>query len=375
MGTKQATYLPLRILKTFRSGENSLRDLAEKHGWIQNDVTRAEVLDYVLWEKYMRREEGNTRYKALHRNLARISRMPDPVTMATHAGKTVNHDVEIKDHLSMIDAILMWGEAKQVYKLNGDFIGELIRTGNLELPVSAINRLPVADLYIDLSDAVELDPVKGVFVHAMQDPVSPQCAMYMVTEDETVFSFYSCLDYNENALAKVDDGCVPNTPFVAFNYTGDDIRAKNYEQDPRVSIVLAVYQVLMFLEAKNRDIEESPVTKKTYRPFMTVRDKFSEVRIWDVGVRYGAAIRLSKQAVEKEIKKAETAEENDGSVNPRKTVSKRKPVRPHVRCAHWQRYRVGKGRTETRVNWIAPVFVCGRKEIPCVIHELDNQKT
>ena len=83
--------------------------------------------------------------------------------------------------------------------------------------------------------------------------------------------------------------------------------------------------------------------------------------MWDVGVRYGKAIHTAKQAV---LKDFETASK-DAEIHKR-----RKPPRPHVRCAHWQRYHVGKGRTEIRVNWVPPVIVCGTTSIPVTIHAL-----
>ena len=57
----------------------------------------------------------------------------------------------------------------------------------------------------------------------------------------------------------------------------------------------------MFLNVDADDIKESPVTKYTYKPSTTIKNKFSEVMMMDVGVRYGAAIRVAKEQAMKEI--------------------------------------------------------------------------
>ncbi len=91
--------------------------------------------------------------------------------------------------------------------------------------------------------------------------------------------------------------------------------------------------------------------------------------MWDVGVQYGKAIRVAKREYQKHVErfKKESAEQSDTKV----TI--RKPVRPHIRHAHWHKYLVGKGRKEAKYNWIAPVYVgCHGKEVPVTIREIQK---
>ena len=106
---------------------------------------------------------------------------------------------------------------------------------------------------------------------------------------------------------------------------------------------------------------ENEITKRTYKPSKTIKNKFSEVQMWDVGYRYGKAIKL---ALEEANKYAKTIDFKDGE----KEHKKRKSPRPHVRCAHYRRVRIGKGRTEISIIWIPPIIVCGDKEIIVTIH-------
>jgi hypothetical protein len=151
--------------------------------------------------------------------------------------------------------------------------------------------------------------------------------------------------------------------YRTFDENGKVIRQPlDKANDHRSEIVTAILQILQFLHADIDDVTESPITKSTYRPSTTIKNKFSEVRMWDVGVRYGKAIKIAKEQVIKEAKKESLSERAGQKV--------RKPVRPHIRSAHWQRYHVGKGRQEIKVNWIPPVYVCGAKEIAVTIHKI-----
>ena len=58
---------------------------------------------------------------------------------------------------------------------------------------------------------------------------------------------------------------------------------------------LFLLQFLMYLSSKEPDINESPDTINTYRPSSVIRNKYSEIRKWEVGVRYGEKIRQFKR--------------------------------------------------------------------------------
>jgi hypothetical protein len=92
--------------------------------------------------------------------------------------------------------------------------------------------------------------------------------------------------------------------------------------------------------------------------------------MWDVGVRYGKAIRVAKKEYKKHIEKYNALEKQSSQSSD---IKKRKLMRPHIRRAHWHRYRTGIGRKEIKTLWLAPVYVCGNgKEIPVTIREVKN---
>ena len=111
-------------------------------------------------------------------------------------------------------------------------------------------------------------------------------------------------------------------------------------------------------------ISENPVTKNTYRPTKTVRNKFSEVRKWDCGYRFGSEVRKMTNINSKENK----AEEPD-LCGERDSQIHRSPV-AHTRRAHWHHYWTGprKGERQLILKWIAPTYVCGQTKV-AIIHK------
>ena len=104
---------------------------------------------------------------------------------------------------------------------------------------------------------------------------------------------------------------------------------------------LFLLQFLMYLSSKEADIIESPETIKTYKPSSLVKNKYSEVRKWNVGCRYGEKIRSYQK------NKMQQYENSESSQNGK---------RPHIRKAHWERYHVGEGRKDIITKWKSTVY-------------------
>ena len=362
--------LPLEIVKE-GSWESNLCNVCKAQGIIPEDTARTDVINYVLtikgYECRKKIPELDPVIMKLAGSMAGSGLLP--ATTAEGKQRKIDPVIELLDQMVFSDLLMTWRETKQIYKIDKAFMVELSRTENLMIPASSLRHLPSDIMYIDFSDSGFLYPVAGTFVYVVKDIEDPQVVMLMATNDKVLFSFYSSLQYDENRIAEIPDNQVPTSDFVAFDMSkAGDVKAKDYANDPRAKIVRAIYQILVFLSAQNTDIQENPVSRKYHREFTVPKDRFSEVRTWDVGVRYGKAISFSKKegAHTGGTEEADAAETNTGS------KKKRKPVRPHLRCAHWQRYRVGKGRKETKMNWILPTIVgAGREEdLPAVIREL-----
>ena len=287
---------------------------------------------------------------------------------------------EWRDLFGEVYVLSEWSKSKIVYKIDNDFFHEIKNTGNLKFSRAMFKYLPVHTMYFDLSDVKGISTFKGAWVNIYQEKEMDNFlfTIYMVTEGtdredvmHAFFSYYCGFRFNDDQEAEIDlkeavSGATETfhiNDYRTFDEDGVIIRQSlDRSEDHRGEIIIAVMQILQFLHAQIEDISESSVTKATYRPSATIKNKFSEVRMWDVGVRYGKAIRFAKEQVEKETKLCEN--ENNSE---KKT---RKPMRPHIRSAHWQRYHVGEGRKDIKINWIPPTYVCGGKEIAVTIHKV-----
>lgn len=290
---------------------------------------------------------------------------------------------EWKDIISIGQVLDMWKRFKMVYKIDSDFFHEIKNTENLITSAEIFTKLPFDCFYIDLNEVSDISDFRGawVYVHHEDNGLFDQFIgvnVYMVRSDDfTFFTYYSWYNFTlQNEIQwKPDD--LPESDFVARSLAFDDSEVNGIsckaisdrfdaiaDHDPRKEIITTIFQIMSFIAFDASDIEENSVTKSTYKPLKensVIKNKFSEVRMWDIGVRYGKAIRLAKKEYKQHIEKL------NGSHDYPKD---RKPTRPHVRRAHWHKYCVGKGRTQTKILWIAPVYVCGNHEIPVTIREI-----
>lgn len=303
---------------------------------------------------------------------------------------------EWKDVLTTNIVLSTWMKFKMVYKIDNDFFHEIKQTENLITSKEMFDKLPFKCFFIDLTEVDNIANFKGAWVYITTDDIHGNkdfysVNIYMVQNDNftffTYYSWYKFTDEQQEVEWHSDD--LPKSDFIARTFVGeDDLMTKDIrsllnnptdftkdgliditldmrdEYDPRESIVISIFQIMSFIAIDASDVNENATTKSTYRPHKEgskIKNKFSEVRMWDVGVQYGKAIRVAKREYKKHIKR-----END-SVESKD----RKPVRPHIRRAHWHKYHVGEGRKQTKTLWLAPVYVCGNgKEIPVTIREV-----
>lgn len=383
MSKKEEKYLPLRMAEysVERDGAEGVIGMLADHKLVPDDTTLETYTDYLFGPNFFRMDYHG-RFEKLNRYLQQESCLN---YLLGHIPPEDRHKLskatlitELQDMMGISSVIQLWSRYKQVYKLDGAFFGELADTKGLAIPYGTFLRLPVRTFYIDLSACEGIDPIRGAFVHAVDDGKGGRVVVYMVTDDATTFSYYSNFLYGPDGICTIPEAAAPTTAFVAVNFSPEDGRSsiqRYNSRDCRKEVIIAILQVLVFLSAEGEDITENPTTKSTYRPSPVIRNRFSEIRMWDVGVRYGKAIRIARDQLAKGASKPGgkmdklNGEESkdDGS---EKIQNSRKPPRPHVRCAHWQRYHVGPGRTEIRVNWVPPIIVYGDHAVPVTIHDI-----
>ena len=278
---------------------------------------------------------------------------------------------EWKDVTTTNLVVNLWRNYKMVYKIDNEFFHEIKQTKDLITTYDMFEKLPFKCFYIDLSDVKNISDFNGAWVYVVKDNKREDFIgvnIYMISEyADTFYTYYSWYNFKAQPEVKWNIKDLPESEFVRRDIREEiegiteDTTVLRQDYDPRDDIVVAIFQIMSFIAIDANDVSENPITKKTYKKHSKseIKDTFSEVKMYDVGIRYGKAIKVAKQEYKKQIKRNYNI------------TKERKPVRPHVRRAHWQRYHIGKGRTDIKTKWIAPVYVCGNgKEIPVTIREI-----
>lgn len=233
-----------------------------------------------------------------------------------------------------------WMFNKQVYRPDGEFLELLRESPLMEFNYKSLRNIPFKNMYIDISAASSIYHGAFVYIAEISD---------VTLVDIIIVAYNGHTQHASNLI----------------NHVSEDYRLAEPSKRPESKDILDIWQVILYLCADNSDVKEDNETKSTYRPTTTPKNKFSEIRRWNVGERIGTSVRIFKKAEEKK----------DISVKIYSNLVgvKRKGPRPHMRKAHWHRYMTGKGRTVPIIHWIAPTFIVSAniEDMPVTIHQVE----
>lgn len=302
---------------------------------------------------------------------------------------------EQKNSFMAFKVIYEWSKTKESYRFDPDVLDEFVRPikekesvdkyleANAEKlmytdPIP-LNRLPFKSFVIDfdnikfivgqkqLSNLGKLNDemvVTNVFIHVNdtyfkdfyyvivawideKDGMIPSCFLVPKTERKNIYECAAAL--YEMALNDMPK----NQRYPKLIESHAEFIA-NYLVNACI-IHRGLIDVLSYLCAKNAEILERPIKR---RP-PSNKHRFSEIRTWDVALRYGSQLREYKKQTQ------------EAKNNPNKHVGHRSP-RPHMRRAHWHRYWTGKGRTELTILWIDSIAVNANAsgDLPVEVHDV-----
>lgn len=272
----------------------------------------------------------------------------------------------------ILTAVASWRMYKQIYSFDSEMEKLLSEQETLELviPVEVLNNLPYPCIYIDVNSKEGID---GFFVYfrssfsTSNQKFKPVLELFfIVIKEESKFTPLSI---------RLEEG---KTLKESIKET-INLREKNAEED--ISIISnAVFkeslkllpffmQLVLYICAENKEIEENPVQKKiTKKPSdkKYIKDKFREVQKWDLGTQTGMVIRkIQKRNSSKPDKEADVNED----YIPKEGAAKR----PHSRRGHWHHFWTGKRNTEERklvLRWVAPTFIHKEVETEIVTNNM-----
>lgn len=271
-----------------------------------------------------------------------------PGSMIVKGMSLEKRNVEWQEYFSMMRTARKWNQNKIVYQLDAEFEKELVKTtGTVKIPYSMIEKIPFKCFYIEFQEGTEFKEYNGMFVNVINWQGRPLIAINRITHDEICYhmfitagkntSGFGTEEYDENG----EKGFIYNPENMSSGLHPED---EHYKEADIINANLArdnifVLQFLTYLCAENCEVKLSEESKQTYRPSKIVKNKYSEIRKYEVGFRLGKAIRTYK-------KRISSGEHASGY-----------SMKPHMRRAHWHTYYKGKGKTEKVLHWLSEIFV------------------
>ena len=278
----------------------------------------------------------------------------------------VSLTTELRDMTVFPYVLDEWSKSKQVYKLDKYFAEALMYTEKLEYTLSTLKHLPYNNFYVDLSEMGD-ENVHGAYVRVVIAPGVGRDAgntvvslmVYTLTHDLVYFSHYMKWLFESDDMvipmlrSEIPDAKAFILPGVQQLIATDRV-GKTYDFSRR-DVTMIVLQLLAYLSSEKPQIAESESTKHTYKqpkPGSRVKNRWSELQIFEVGFAYGSAFR-------KKLEKAKAEVGGDVEMLTAKEAKRRGTgVRPHIRCAHWHRFRYGEGRKFlSEPRWMEATFV------------------
>ena len=275
--------------------------------------------------------------------------------------------MEITSIAQAIFALAPWRLSKEVYVIDEDLKDLLFeQDGELDVPNEILLQLPYPCFYVELPNTYyRADKIHGFFVTLEYDVIKgdKELKPVFLTDNGDIFG------YSIHVGAKTIEESVDMLDKQALENTNGDkelkrlaLRAMQDSAETKI-FLKQILQVILYILAQNAEItpssEQSFITKRG----KTLKDKYSEIRKWDVGIRVGAAIRQQKIR-----KQSEWPERNQSGHNS---------PRPHMRRGHWHHFWTGpKTQPEERkliLKWLSPMTVAANPDdAPIVLHKVES---
>lgn len=263
-----------------------------------------------------------------------------------------------------IFALTLWRRSKEVYVIDPDLKDLLFeQDGELDVPNEILLQLPYPCFYVEIPNTYLFgDKIIGFFVALEYDINNGDRELkpVFVAEDESVFSFsihIDCKTISESVDLLNKEG-LENCSTKEVK----DLMLRSMQHSDEVKQFLKqILQVILYILAQNADITPNPEQATITRRGKTIKDKYSEIRKWDVGVRVGAAIRQQKEQQEK------PKQTREGGTH--------QSPRPHMRRGHWHHYWTGPRSNPNEqkliLKWLSPMAIAANSDdTPIVFHEV-----
>ena len=247
-------------------------------------------------------------------------------------------------------ALGTWRMSQGIYRFDPDLFAALVDTPLTgDLPCDLFYRLPEWCVYVETPGLRWLDSeLYGFFAHLEWDANDGRAELRLLIDSATML-----LPLPLHLGSWTLNEAVNRMMTEAAKYA--PISKQDTAQPAILKHLPALISLLLYLCSENADLPSRPAnpqpkrTKHGWRRFAPAK-----TRVWEVGVRLGAALR-----------NAHTGSTPGGGAHAR--------PRPHIRRAHWHTYLVGEGRTQRRLKWLPPMAVAVEDvdALPATIRSVD----
>lgn len=225
-------------------------------------------------------------------------------------------------------------------------------------------QLPYPAFYIQASGLdLNGEQYHGVFVHLEHDINSGdrELRLLYLKPDGATMGFPIHIDSSDLAqsMQRTIDEATQNSSNPNISIV---ISSESSALDCLSDLLRRTLQIILYICAENAEIapnsEQAFITRRT----STIKDRYAEIRKWDVGFRIGAAIRKYNRRYSPD--------------DPDRTAGTHASPRPHMRRGHWHHYWVGsRSDPDTRkliLKWTPPTIVGTQQENAPIVYHIKN---
>ena len=272
-------------------------------------------------------------------------------------------DNKIRGSVHLVSALSKWKQSKQIFEINGELCDILIHTDKTdeEIPIEVMDNLMFDCFYVKLPDDY-------IVINSLRNNQGEQGSF---TIDG--FFYYVVGTEDKKSIIIVLLFTTGHSQSIGFDvYKGLSLKEcmdKHMKVSPDVYTVINFFmQIVLYMSAVNADIEQDReqqeirerAEKKALIKGKTEQGsaeqnkrqelRYSDLQKWNIGYRYGAAVKKARQAERKERNNS-TVEHNRKGSHARK--------RTHARRGHFHHFWTGSktGERQLIVKWVSPIIV------------------
>jgi hypothetical protein len=290
--------------------------------------------------------------------------------LVIRVGEDINSKEDFYNALKqpiLLTAAATWRLTKGIYRFDADVYKELVEQElHGELPTELLMRLPEWCVYIETPG---MDNSEGfmAFLNYDLNTERPDLIFIVFTDTDAYPYLMPLGNWNlkealEISLNRNVEGLQEMQKQIDFKLDSAESFKLNLEKekDDYVNRINRRLNLLLYLCSNNADIPAIPFQMHGNGTKRMIAA--AECRVWDVGIRVGAAIRKYREQEDEEIRQRDNKPHNS--------------PRPHIRRAHWHSFWKGHksdyaGR-ELILHWLPPIPVMvGDSELPAVIREVE----